>query len=194
MKKIVLAAFALALSMGAAHAADAKFDGFYGGLKGTYSNGGVDLGGDAGVGTSLDIDGFGGGAFAGYGKTFGNWYVGGELSADYAKLSGEIAGSDADVTKSHSFGAAVRAGYLVSPNVLGYGLVGVERGKFKANIDGLGEDSANLIGFRAGIGAETFMTKNVSLRTEVSYVNWGGKGDVDGIDELRADVGVAYHF
>lgn len=178
MKKYVLASVALALSMGVANADDSKFDGAYAGVQGSYSK--LD-GGD------VDLDGFAGGAFGGYGKSFGNWYVGGELSADYSKVDGSTSG--VDVEKKYGYGAAVRAGYLVTPNILGYGVAGWERGKFEANAGGA-KVSDDLNGLRVGIGAETFVHDKVSLRTEVNYVNWEeGAGD-----EWRANVGVAYHF
>lgn len=178
MKKYFLASVALALSMGVAHAGDAKFDGAYAGVQGSYSK--LD-GGD------IDLDGFSGGAFGGYGKSFGNWYVGGELSADYNKVDGSSNG--VDIEKKYSYGAAARLGYLVTPNVLGYGVAGVERGKFEAKAVG-GKISDDVTGLRLGVGAETFVRDNVSVRTEVNYVNWAD--DVG--DEWRANLGIAYHF
>ena len=178
MKKYFLASVALALSMGVAHAGEANFDGAYAGVQGSYSK--LD-GGD------IDLDGISGGAFGGYGKSFGNWYVGGELSADYGKVEGSSSGIE--IEKKYSYGAAARVGYLVTPNVLGYGLAGVERGKFEAKAGGL-KDSDELTALRLGIGAETFVSEKVSVRTEVNYVNWeDGAGD-----EWRANMGVAYHF
>jgi outer membrane immunogenic protein len=182
MKKYILASVALALSMGIAHAGEAKFDGAYAGVQGAYSS--ID-GGD------IDLDGFGGGAFGGYGKTFGKWYVGGELSLDYNKVDGKSGG--AEIKKTYDYGVAARAGYLVTPKILGYGVVGWERGKFEAKADGA-KDSTTLNGLRVGIGAETFVTDNISLRTEVNYVNWQSKHGVKAADEWGADVGVAYHF
>jgi Opacity protein and related surface antigens len=188
MKKYFLASVALALSLGVANAGEAKFDGAYGGIQGNYSNGEI---GESGL--SVDADGFGGGVFGGYGKTFGNWYVGGELSADYAKTEGSVAGIDLDIEKKYSVGAAARVGYLITPKVMAYGVAGVERAKFKTSIsDGVDslKGSATVNGARFGVGAETFVTDIMSLRTEVDYINWNG-GD---LDEWRAKVGVAYHF
>lgn len=178
MKKYFLASVALALSMGVAHAGEAKFDGAYTGVQGSYSK--LDAG-------EFDLDGFSGGAFAGYGKSFGNWYVGGELSADYSKVEGSA--NKVDVEKKYSYGAAARLGYLVTPNVLAYGVGGVERGRFEAKAAG-DKISDDVTGLRLGIGAETFVSEKVSVRTEVNYVNW----EDDLGDEWRANVGVAYHF
>ncbi|NTF17586.1 porin family protein [Agrobacterium rubi] len=177
MKKFFLASVALALSLGVANAGEAKFDGAYTGVQGSYSK----------LDSDVDIDGFGAGAFGGYGKTFGNWYVGGELSADYSKVDGKSNGLELE--KKYSYGAAARVGYLVTPNVLGYGIAGIERGKFEAKAGDL-KASDELNGLRLGIGAETFVHEKVSIRTEVNYVNWEeGAGK-----EWRANVGVAYHF
>jgi Opacity protein and related surface antigens len=178
MKKYFLASVALALSLGVANAGDAKFDGAYVGGQASYSK--LDGGG-------IDIDGFGGGAFGGYGKTFGNWYVGGELSVDYSKVDGSSDG--VKLEKKYSYGAAARAGYLVTPSVLAYGVVGVERGKFEVKAGG-DKASDDLNAVRVGLGAETFVKDNISIRSEVNYLNWeGGDGK-----EWRANVGVAYHF
>jgi outer membrane immunogenic protein len=194
MKKYFLASVALVLSMGVAHAGEAKFDGAYVGGQASYSKADIDAT-VPGVGSgTVDGDGFGGGLFGGYGKTFGNWYVGGELSADYSKLEGSANGIDGSVKKEFGYGAAVRGGYLVTPKVLAYGVVGIERGKFKAK-DDLGDSlSGYLTGYRVGAGAETFLTDNVSARAEINYIDWQDKGIIDGAKEWRANVGVAYHF
>lgn len=182
MKKYLLATVALALSMGMAHAGESKFDGLYGGVQGSYSRG---------DNTDIDIDGFGGGAFGGYGKTFGNWYVGGELSVDYNKVDGKDSGIDAE--KKLSYGAAARAGYLFTPKVLGYGVLGWEQAKFEFS-NGTDSLSKKINGVRVGLGVETFVKENITLRTEVNYIDWQGKNDLGDGGEVRANVGLAYHF
>jgi outer membrane immunogenic protein len=182
MKKYLLASVALALSLGVAHAGDSKFDGVYGGVDATYGSG---------KSTDVDVDGFGGGAFGGYGKTFGNWYVGGELNADFSKADGKEGG--VSVEKKYSYGVAARAGYLLNDKILGYGVVGWERGKFEAK-DATDKVSEELNGIRVGLGVETFVQKNISLRGELNYVDWKGKDGFGNGHEYRANVGVAYHF
>jgi outer membrane immunogenic protein len=182
MKKYILASVALALSLGVAHAGDSKFDGVYGGVEANYGKA---------KNSDIDTDGFGGGAFGGYGRTFGNWYVGGELNADFSKADGSQGGIKLE--KKYSYGVAARAGYLLNETTMGYGLVGWERGKFKAR-DSEVEVSGELNGIRVGLGVETFVKKNISLRGEVNYVDWQDHDGFGGGHEYRANVGVAYHF
>ena len=181
MKKIYLASVALALSFGAAHAGDSAFDGAYVGVQGDYVNG---------QNADIDVDGIGGGAFGGYGKSFGDWYVGGEISVGVSGADGSNAA--ASVEKKYAYGVAARAGYVFGDKVLGYGIVGWERGKFEGKV-AFGDVSEELNGLRVGLGAETFVSEAVSVRTEVNYVDWKDKGSFGG-DEWRANVGVGYYF
>lgn len=182
MKKYLLASVALALSLGVAHAGDSKFDGAYGGVSTSYGSG---------KNSDVDVDGFGGGAFGGYGKTFGNWYVGGELNADFSTADGSEGG--VKLEKKYSYGVAARAGYLLNEKILGYGVLGWERGKFEGK-DAAGKVSDDLNGIRVGLGVETFVHNNVSLRGELNYIDWKDKDGFGDGHEYRANIGVAYHF
>lgn len=182
MKKYLLASVALALSLGVAHAGDSKFDGAYGGVSASYGSG---------KNSDVDVVGFGGGAFGGYGKTFGNWYVGGELNADFSTADGSEGG--VKLEKKYSYGVAARAGYLLNEKILGYGVLGWERGKFEGK-DAAGKVSDDLNGIRVGLGVETFVHNNVSLRGELNYVDWKDKDGFGDGHEYRANIGVAYHF
>ncbi len=176
--KVILAVAALALSCGVANAADKSFDGFYLGGQGSYAQTKVDGDKDKSISGSV---------VGGYGKEFGKWYVGGELGLGYSgvKTSTDAGEFKRDVTAS----AAVRGGYEVAPGVLGYGLVGLEGAKTKIG----GADEFDY-GLRYGVGVEAFVKKNITVRSELSYVDWKGKGELPSSEEIRGTVGVGYHF
>lgn len=178
--KVILAVAALALSYGVANAGDKSFEGFYLGGQGEYSRTKVDAGSSNGVSGTV---------VGGYGKEFGKWYVGGELGVGYSGIKTD---SDAgDVKRGVTTSVAARAGYEVAPGVLGYGVLGLEGAKSK--IEGAGVSEFDY-GLRYGLGVEAFVKKNITVRSELSYVDWKGKGDLESSDEIRASVGVGYHF
>jgi opacity protein-like surface antigen len=178
--KVILAAAALALSYGVANAADKSFDGFYLGGQGSYAQTKVDGDKDKSISGSV---------IGGYGKEFGKWYIGGELGLGY---SGVKASTDAgDFKRGVTGSAAVRAGYEVAPGVLGYGVLGLEGAKTKISDADVSEFD---YGLRYGVGVEAFVKKNISVRTELSYIDWKGKGDLPSSEEIRGTVGVGYHF
>jgi opacity protein-like surface antigen len=176
--KVILAVAALALSFGAANAAEKSFDGFYLGGQGSYAQTKVDGDKDKAISGSV---------IGGYGTEFGKWYIGGELGVGY---SGVKASTDAgDFKRDLTYGAAARGGYEVSKGVLAYGLVGLEGAKTK-----IGDNSEYDYGLRYGVGVEAFVKKNITVRSELSYVDWKGKGDLPSSNEIRGTVGVGYHF
>ena len=90
---------------------------------------------------------FNGQIFTGYGKTFNNsYYIGGEIWGNYfnTKMNHSYnysigpmtpgASNDANghfkVENPYSFGGALRLGYLLSPRVMFYGLIGFDYAKF----------------------------------------------------------------
>lgn len=183
MKKLViLAVAALGLTMGVANAADRKFEGFYLGGGVSYSKAETD---------NFDDKPFGGYVLGGYGKQFGKWYLGGEINGGYVKTT--LGDANSSLERDLTYGVAARAGYEVMPGILGYGLVGLEGASAKVKTAG-GSADVNDYGIRYGIGGEAFVAKNWTLRSEVSYIDWKGKGEAPKSDEVRAMVGVGYHF
>lgn len=183
MKKLfILSVAALGLTMGVANAADKKFDGFYLGGGASYSKAEIE---------GLKDKPFGAYVLGGYGQQFGKWYLGGEINGGYAKT--EFSDSNGSYERNLTYGIAARAGYEVMPGILGYGLVGLEgsTGKLKS---ALGSDDVTDYGIRYGLGAEAFVTKNLTVRSEVSFIDWKGKDELPKSDEVRATVGVGYHF
>ena len=73
-------------------------------------------------------------------------------------------------------GAIGRAGYLVTPNVLLYGLGGLELGHFTypdSNDRFGGKNGKWVAGYTVGAGGEVKLTDNWSLRGEYRYLHFG---------------------
>lgn len=144
------------------------------------------------------------GAFAGYGMVVGQGaYFGGEAYAglDSSKLStyddsntGAATGYfKSTVKRTNYYGLAARIGYMVTPSTLAYIRLGVEAGKWQAQvvpnaatITQTGNNavpanlqpgsnktftkSKNTLSFAPGLGLEAYVTKNMFLRAEYSYL------------------------
>jgi outer membrane immunogenic protein len=201
---LVTTAAVLMLGTVAANAAgpfgsNSAFDGFYVG----GDIGGAVSGTDAGDATkTINSSGFAttpgkyygngvtGSLFGGYGLTYNSFYFGAEANGSLSNLKTSI--GDADLSRKYGFGIAGRAGYLVAPNTLGYGVVGWERGRFELNTAS-SNDKAWLDGLRLGAGVEHKLTQNISLRGEFDYISWQKKDGVSA-DEFALKAGVAYRF
>lgn len=203
MKKYLLTTI-LATSISSMAIAE-PFNGPYLGAQGGYDSYHLDTTGIfPGFSGRADFGGTGGsfGLFAGYGKTFNNVYLGGELegslnSAD-AKLSDNV-GDNFGVKSKNTFGAAIRAGFLLNPTTLLYGTVGAVRSKY----DGTGQltGSKSLTGTRLGLGAETAISAKVTARLGWSYTDYqdykyagGGINAKTSPTESLFRLGLAYHF
>lgn len=145
------------------------------------------------------------GAFAGYGMVVGQGaYFGGEAYAglDSSKLStyddsntGAATGYfKSTVKRTNYYGLAARIGYMVTPSTLAYIRLGVEAGKWQAQVvpnaatitqqpaliaSGSSQQagsnktftkSKNTLSFAPGLGLEAYVTKNMFLRAEYSYL------------------------
>jgi opacity protein-like surface antigen len=178
--------------------------------------------------------------FAGYNWRAGNFVVGGQvegtLFSDIALktigtetfTSGNVSSSSTSTSEDNQrlrsmFGAIGRVGFLVTPNVLVYGLGGLELGHFTYpdSDDRFGGKNGKWVaGYSAGAGGELKLTNNWSLRGEYRYLHFNvNRNDastssstfVDGTTtgtfaassaaarETRADlhlgkIGVAYRF
>lgn len=145
---------------------------------------------------NIDQDGFLYGAYAGYGKTFDKFYLGGEAeigSASLSGTSGSVGGLPVDLDTNESWGVSARAGYLVTDNALLYARAGWQRTNYDVTV-GTGANRItvgdNLDGYRLGGGLEYAVTDNVLLRTEYNYVNY----DDTNFRDNQVRVGVAYRF
>jgi opacity protein-like surface antigen len=136
--------------------------------------------------------------FAGYNWRAGNFVVGGQLEgtvfSDVAlKLTGTQTSNSVSTanglitsTSSHAdtaedeqqlrsrAGLVGRVGYLVTPDVLLYGLGGLELGHFvyPDSNDDFGDNGKWVAGYTVGAGGEVKLTDNWSLRGEYRYLHF----------------------
>lgn len=143
------------------------------------------------------------GVFAGYGMGFAQGaYVGGEIYGGFDSTKVKAYDDSAStlngfwtstVKRTNYYGVAFRLGYMLTPSTLGYVRLGVEGGKWKAQVvpvspsslatiatTGTGTNSAlqgitntaskSSVSFAPGLGFETFLNKNLFLRAEYSYL------------------------
>lgn len=186
MKKLTLALVASAVTISAASANIST--GFYLGAAGGYGATTGKLTGQYQNGTSVvgstDIGGGAGniGVHAGYGHVSGCFYVGGELAYTFentkinSTLFGSATQSSAQLKRNGYFNAALRGGWLFTPNTMGYIRLGANWGKWTLD-DRLnvftnampGRGSKSRASFAPGAGIETSVARNVYLRVEYTY-------------------------
>ncbi|UCI17463.1 outer membrane beta-barrel protein [Mesorhizobium sp. B2-1-8] len=194
-KSILLGAVSAAALMSAAHAADVvqpvEASGF------NWSGAYVGIGGGFGanvhkfsVAPVFDLNGVGGnGVFgeltAGYDYMVNERFLlGGFIDANFGNIGPSISvpGADIDLTNSYGFDVGLRAGYLLNPSTLGYVLGGYSWQHFKLDGSG-GADGLNFTenrsGYVLGVGVETVLRGNWTLKTEYRYANFGDKSLID---------------
>lgn len=142
--------------------------------------------------TSADFSATGwmGGIFAGYGRYFDWFYLGAELNANTsgAKSSftfSDSVGDSANITMKArtSYGVALLPGIKVNDSSLLYVRLGYLRANFKTSVsatDNSGmtfSDSDNKWrnGFQYGVGIETYVAENVSVRGEFDHTSFNSK-------------------
>jgi opacity protein-like surface antigen len=137
--------------------------------------------------------------FAGYNWRAGNFVVGGQVEGTLfsdvtlkpigtqtfnsvstsngvvTSTSSGISATDSNQQLRSKVGAVGRAGYLVTPNVLLYGLGGLELGHFTypdSNDRFGGKNGKWVAGYTVGAGGEVKLTDNWSLRGEYRYLHF----------------------
>lgn len=144
------------------------------GLSGDFEGAYVGVSDNAGLIAPIGLD-FEIAAFAGYNTVFDNGLVlGGQVDIVYNRLSLWIGPAMTGVV-------GARAGFLVSDTLLLYGRTGI----------GYTNGGAGSALWDVGLGAETFLTETLSLRTEFDYVDPFAAGMAS---QYNAKVGIAYHF
>lgn len=164
-------------------------------------------------------DGFTGGAFLGYGKTFKRWYLGAEAEAEAStfgwthdrQTAGATGGRDFYVHKKGGFGQSIRLGYVLNNGSLLYGRVGRVETKFNSEYfqgsaghnNWVDQDNI-LIGSRIGLGTEIPFDKSLFMRMDYSYTKYGSYTFTTGTstpdivtynnDESLFRFGLGYHF
>ena len=229
MKKLVLA---LAATAGLANVASANIGtGFYLGAHTGWDSTRADVNYINGPTGKKEIgrDNPNIGIFAGYGWLCGCFYWGGEIGYTFAniKIRQNATASSTGVVpvvsatevfelkRNGYFNAAVRLGYLFSQNTMGYVRLGGNYGKWKA-MGSLSQTAGavvtgpfnyagnkNRFSFAPGVGIETALNRNVSLRAEWSYEfgsNVGATGNTATALNFRSirsssmKLGIAYRF
>lgn len=139
-----------------------------------------------------------GGLFVGYGHYFDYFYLGAEINASTSGANSTFTatGSDTSGTWSDSatikvkartsYGIAVLPGIKVNDSTLLYARLGYLRTNFKgsadfgeldgADVDTISGSTSNWInGFNYGVGIETYIAEDVSVRGEYTYTSYNSK-------------------
>lgn len=152
------------------------------------------------------------GLFAGYGMQVGTMYFGGEVyggfdSTKVTPYNDTASGADvaffkATVKRTNFYGIAPRVGAFITPSTMLYVKLGIEGGQWKATVQGAQNptwnagytdaqkaaalkafsSSKNSISFVPGLGLDAFITKNLFLRAEYTYM-FGPKMTVKQTDQ-----------
>lgn len=164
------------------------------------------------------LTGWLGGLFVGYGQYFSNdFYLGGELLGNYNGTDQTISsGNDNDgdswQTKAKAkgtWGLAAIPGLKLNDTTLGYFRVGYDWTKFElngnaANAGGAsvsGSKSSTQGGFDFGVGLETLVYQNWSVKTEYNHIWYNSFNTSNSVTSTSLDpsdnqftLGVLYHF
>lgn len=131
----------------------------------------------------LGFDGIGGeGALGtlqvGYDRQLGSKFVLGVFADyDFSGISTEIDVFDgafsADIDLDHMWSAGARFGWLATPDTMWYALVAYTNAEFDLSDLGLGDQDFD--GWSVGLGAETRLTENWSLKGEYRFTQLDGE-------------------
>lgn len=116
----------------------------------------------------------------GYGKTFGQWYLGAELEVDngngqFSHFHGGAEPLNYSIRQKEGLGLGLRGGYVLESGSMIYGRAGVVRttfGNTMQNLDGSFEQSFTQNGTRVGVGAEIPAGDNLFLRMDYAYTRY----------------------
>lgn len=127
-----------------------------------------------GINSRNSGSGFGGGLYGGYGLNFGPVYT--SLEAGFMVARGNAKISDGTTTvklgQSNVMGINARVGFVVSDNILLYGLAGFASTKFGVD-DGTFNISKRLSGIKYGAGFEVGIMEDIALRVEYTRTRYG---------------------
>jgi outer membrane immunogenic protein len=202
-------------------------DGFYIGAQGGYDsykvNEKIKIVSSTGTTNSfnpnVNPNGFAGGFMFGYGSYFSNlYYLGGEFFAiasnatsQWSSIIADITGStpgtyDSRMSSKGSYGIAMLPGLKITDTTLTYVRLGYTRGVLKyhesaTTITATGKTNVEA-GFAYGLGIESLIANNWSMRGEFTYTNYGSfttKLNVPSSTTLNSSdsqfmVGILYHY
>ncbi|MDX3927242.1 MAG: porin family protein [Shinella sp.] len=153
--------------------------------------------GELGAQGGEKANGFGGGIYGGYNMQNGQLVYGGEADLNYSGI--DSSNSIREAKQGVNGSVRARVGIDLNP-VLLYGTAGVAATSQKLE-DGSSSDKNTLIGWTAGVGAETFVTNNITARVEYRYTDYKGKdfnldsGNVrSGLEDHSVRVGLGVKF
>jgi len=133
---------------------------------------GVDIG-------SAELSGANAGLRLGYRWQRERWVVGPEVSYVAGDINDDfdfdVAGVGSGEFKSevnNMIGIRLKTGYLVSPDMLVYGIAGWQRGDFTYNVAG-DEIDYDANGYVVGLGVERALTQRMSITGEYEYADFG---------------------
>lgn len=116
-------------------------------------------------------NGFGGGLYGGYNMQSGQIVYGGEADVNYSGIDSQNAG----ITAKQGVNGSLRGRVGVDLNpVLLYGTAGVAATNAEMK-NAAGKDDKTMVGWTAGVGAEAFVTNNITARVEYRYSDYGKK-------------------
>jgi opacity protein-like surface antigen len=115
------------------------------------------------------------------------WYLGGEIGGGFTGVKGSLA--TGELEKKNYYNGQARIGYKATDSLMAYGVIGLEGAEFDAN----GQSERDWA-YKYGVGVETFVKDNISIRGQVDYVDWQGDNGLPGEPEWRTTLGAAYHF
>lgn len=122
-------------------------------------------------GTDVDVDGWNGGAFAGYNWQNGPFVYGAEVDAGFSGASTAVG---ADSIDRGVFGSLRgRLGYAADPFLI-YGTGGLAVANAELS-DATSSDTNTHLGWTVGAGAEAMVTENIFGRLEYRYSDYGSK-------------------
>jgi outer membrane immunogenic protein len=171
--------------------ASGNWAGAYAGGTASWQRGDFQRQGDA------KANGMGGGLYGGYNMQNGQLVYGGEADLNYSGVDSKHNG----LTAKQGLNGSIRGRVGVDLNpVLVYGTAGVALGNAKLSTPA-GSDDKTLVGWTAGVGAETFVTDNITARAEYRYTDYGSKdfragGSTisSGYDEHSVKLGMGVKF
>ncbi|TIN33434.1 MAG: porin family protein [Mesorhizobium sp.] len=111
--------------------------------------------------------------------------IGGLLDAHIGNIETtlDVAGLEASVQETYGFDAGLRAGYLFTPNTLGYVLGGYSWQKYELDTNAGFDLDWDQSGYFVGAGVETAINSNWTIKTEYRYTRFGTN------DDLLSDLG-----
>lgn len=166
--------------------------GVYVGVQAGHQNASVGLYDEVDVSVSGSTGGVLAGVRTGIGQ---NSYLAVEVNASVSMADG-ASGSGSKIEMDNSYGASLILGHHLTPNTSVYGRAGYQLAEATFH-SGDQEWDASFTGMRYGVGIETALTRQASLRLDWSHTDYGSRRaggiEVDP-DENLVQLGVVYRF